>query len=1089
MKNIKKLLSLLLLLSFVINLIPDKVSAQTSPLSLPLFNGSTITYKGSWTFPDQDGAGGWLSHGGEAFGVSEDGKYVYVACQRGLPQKGIAKLEIPGLGGVAKVVAPCQGPNDAAIEKILPGPWDAGQKMLGGVLEQGGRIVVSAYGSYDANDTAIASHWSGSSLTSLSGPFKGAVSTGLVKSYMGPIPTEWRSLLGGPAFAMSGYTSIISRQSTGATFTVFDPATITSNGFPMKMLLGCPFKESTSCQTWTNWGPSNNNFQGAEMAGGGFIIPGTRTFAAIEREASGMIPVGGTVPYEGYGYPTSDINLHGKPYPSPEGVIYIYSLSDPVYKGNKGYPYRLVAKLYDLADLVAVNQGTKDYKTIKQYATVDMPASTPSESIEAGAYNPVTGDYYLIRSFAPNSSGRMTVHVYGGFGSGGTGPVPDTVAPTVSITSPSSASTVSGSSVSVSANATDNVGVVGVQFKVNGVNLGVEDTSAPYGATWNTTTYTNGSHTITAVARDAAGNTTTSSSVSVNVSNTTVVPPTADIKVNGGDASIKINPGTSVSLTWTSTNATSCTVTPGSFTGTSGTQSVTPATSTVYQLSCTGSGGTTSDSVTVSVNTPTVQLPTADIKANGSDGPISVPATSGVTLTWTSTNATSCSVTPGGYSGLNGTQVTPAIESGRTYTISCTGAGGTKTDSVVVNPSNSTTDTTKPTVNITAPTTFTTVAGIPVFVSANATDNVGVVGVQFKLDGVNLGAEDTSAPYSTIWDTTNATAEAHVLTAVARDAAGNTTTSFGVTVTVTKTDPVDTIKPTTSITSPLNSEEVSGSVSISASASDDVGVVGVQFKLNGANLNSEDNTAPYETTWNTETVSNGSYTLTVVARDAAGNTTTSSSVNVSVNNVSEDVLVVPPEVELVSPNSGANLSGIVTVSASAEDDKGIAGVQFKIDGVNLLPEDTTAPYTISWDTKTSPNGSRSLTATARDVEGNQVTSLARVVSVSNETSTSNLKIGDRIRTTAWINVRSTAGGRYVGSQRTGRTGTITAGPGYANGLTWWKVNFTSGADGWVAEKFITKATVAMTDDDYRKNIANIYLLIKYLQDRIAGQTN
>ena len=69
--------------------------------------------------------------------------------------------------------------------------------------------------------------------------------------------------------------------------------------------------------------------------------------------------------------------------------------------------------------------------------------------------------------------------------------------------------------------------------------------------------------------------------------------------------------------------------------------------------------------------------------------------------------------------------------------------------------------------------------------SATASDNVGVVGVQFKLDGANLGAEDTAAPVfgDVEHDDARPTAS-HTLTAVARDAAGNTTTATAVTVTV-----------------------------------------------------------------------------------------------------------------------------------------------------------------------------------------------------------------------------------------------------------------------------------------------------------------
>jgi len=81
--------------------------------------------------------------------------------------------------------------------------------------------------------------------------------------------------------------------------------------------------------------------------------------------------------------------------------------------------------------------------------------------------------------------------------------------------------------------AADNVGVVGVQFKVDGTNVGGEDTSAPYAATWNSATVPNGAHTVTAVARDAAGNVTTSASVSVTVSN--AAPPSGLVAAFGFD--------------------------------------------------------------------------------------------------------------------------------------------------------------------------------------------------------------------------------------------------------------------------------------------------------------------------------------------------------------------------------------------------------------------------------------------------------------------------------------------------------------------------------------------------------------------------
>jgi hypothetical protein len=93
--------------------------------------------------------------------------------------------------------------------------------------------------------------------------------------------------------------------------------------------------------------------------------------------------------------------------------------------------------------------------------------------------------------------------------------VPDTIAPTVTFTSPANGAVVTGTVV-LAVNATDNVGVVGVQFFVDGVAQGAEDKAAPFTRNWNTGTKAAnlGPHTLTAVARDAAGNTTT---VAVNV--------------------------------------------------------------------------------------------------------------------------------------------------------------------------------------------------------------------------------------------------------------------------------------------------------------------------------------------------------------------------------------------------------------------------------------------------------------------------------------------------------------------------------------------------------------------------------------------
>src|SRR5205085_1127570 len=133
---------------------------------------------------------------------------------------------------------------------------------------------------------------------------------------------------------------------------------------------------------------------------------------------------------------------------------------------------------------------------------------------------------------------------------------------------------------------------------------------------------------------------------------------------------------------------------------------------------------------------------------------------------------------------------------------------------------------------------------------------------------------------------------AHTLTARATDTAGNATTSAAVSVTV------DNAAPTVAVTAPAASSMVSGTVTVKATASDNVGVSGVQFFVDGTAVGTLSTTAPYSYSWNTTGLSDGSHTLTAKATDAAGNATTSAAVSVTVNNT-------VPTVTSVSPANGS----------------------------------------------------------------------------------------------------------------------------------------------------------------------------------------
>ena len=130
------------------------------------------------------------------------------------------------------------------------------------------------------------------------------------------------------------------------------------------------------------------------------------------------------------------------------------------------------------------------------------------------------------------------------------------------------------------------------------------------------------------------------------------------------------------------------------------------------------------------------------------------------------------------------------------------------------------------------------------------------------------------------WNTSAAANGTHLLTAVAPDTTGNTTTSQTVSVTVNNPD---TTKPTVSLTGPAAGATVSGTVTLTATASDNVGVTKVQF-MDGTQLLAEDPSSPYSVSWNTSAAANGTHLLTAVATDTGGNTTTSQTVSVTVNN-------------------------------------------------------------------------------------------------------------------------------------------------------------------------------------------------------------
>lgn len=303
---------------------------------------------------------------------------------------------------------------------------------------------------------------------------------------------------------------------------------------------------------------------------------------------------------------------------------------------------------------------------------------------------------------------------------------PDTTPPTVSITSPGTGTQTSGT-VTINATASDDSGTVSkVEFWIDGV-LKTTDTGAPFSYSWDTTTATDGVHSVVAKAFDPSNN---------SASSTTVI-----LAVNNGKPDFVIN-----GITWTpsainATNAVTFTATvknQGTVAGAPGTIS--------FKVDNTVIGTVSSATSLAAGGSRAVTLTTAWAATGGSHT---------VTATADSTSA-----------------VTETDENNNSLALPFT----------VSSP-----DTTLPTVTLTAPATGVTVSGnIDLTATASDTGGSGLARVQFYIDS-QLVATDTSSPFSYTWDTTKVGDGSHTISATAIDGAGNQKQTAVATVTVKNT--------------------------------------------------------------------------------------------------------------------------------------------------------------------------------------------------------------------------------------------------------------------------------------------------------------
>jgi hypothetical protein len=200
-------------------------------------------------------------------------------------------------------------------------------------------------------------------------------------------------------------------------------------------------------------------------------------------------------------------------------------------------------------------------------------------------------------------------------------------------------------------------------------------------------------------------------------------------------------------------------------------------------------------------------------------------------------------------------------------------SGNVATASAAVTVSNTAADTTAPSVAVTSPASGSTVSGTA-SLTGTAADNAGLSAVAVAVDGGPWQAASGTSAWTWAWNTASLANGPHTVSARATDTAGNVATST-VTLSVANATP-DTTAPVVTVGSPASGATVSGSTTVSGSASDNAGLTRVEVAVDGGAWQQATGTSAWSWPWNTAGLANGAHTLTARATDTSGNVATTS---------------------------------------------------------------------------------------------------------------------------------------------------------------------------------------------------------------------
>jgi hypothetical protein len=347
--------------------------------NLPLLERSALRYVGAFSVPRLDGNGHPLTWGGYALTYNPNRQGLFFGCHDWYQRLG--EIGIPATITLTQTASILQNCTDvtkgrlALVDDYMP--------KLGGTLLYNNRLIVSAYGYYDADYSQVLSHFGSSPdlavMGEVVGPYQVGEQAGIVAGYMTTIPAEWRSSFGGPALTGQCCIPIISRTSAGPSVSVFNPDDIGNvDPVPAMVVLYYPLEHPLAPVN-----TQNDYFNLATQIVGLAFPPGTRSILFFGRQGIG-------------------------PYCYGTGA----ECGDPVdpYQGAHAYPYVHQVWAYDALDLLAVKNGTKQPWEPRPYALWRLSEmdATGSATIAGATFDPTSGRVFITERYGE----EPMVHVY-----------------------------------------------------------------------------------------------------------------------------------------------------------------------------------------------------------------------------------------------------------------------------------------------------------------------------------------------------------------------------------------------------------------------------------------------------------------------------------------------------------------------------------------------------------------------------------------------------------------------------------------------------------------------------------------------------